>query len=285
MKFQKFLATITPIGIFGSALVGMIMLIVGAESGTPQLMIAGGIVIGVGIGVIAILNVIFKHISPPLETRLGLDKYVDAVTRTDDDDEDDDDDEVSNAHYEAILNARLSGVRTVTDIFDREDALNALMERSEMNGLQQHYEEESDKLWDDYEGEDSSETVDKLYELIEKYYAMYKQALPYFDKSKEAPAPEVKEEVNSRANDHESVEQEIQQEEKEEAELHANDHEVVEKFAQREEKDEVNSRAYDHEIVENSVRHDAPATPPSTPTPPPATRTGAAVGYKPMKKK
>ena len=284
MKFQKFLSTITPIGIFGSALVGMIMLIVGAESGTPELMMAGGIVIGVGIGVIAILNVIFKRISPSLEKQLGLDKYVDAATDIDDDD----DDEVSDAHYEAILSTRLQ-TRTVTDVFDREDALNALMERSEMNGLRQHYEEEADKLWDDYEGEDKSDTVDKLYELIDRYYGMYKQALPYFNKSQESGAPpEEDKKQNSISYDHEVVKRE---EKKEEIKLRAYDKEIVEEAEEQEQKDEVNLRTNDYELDNNEAEPYTPPViePPITPEPikpaQPTQRPGAAVGYKPMKKK
>lgn len=274
MKFEKFLSAITPIGIFGSAVTGMVMLIVGGETGTPTLMIAGGVVIGVGIGVIAILNVIFRRIGPSLETQLGLDRYADAVTDVADDD--DEDGEVPNARYDAILSSRLSSC-TVSDIFDREDALTELMERSEMNGLLQHYEDDADKLWDEYEGEESSDVIDKLYELIDKYYGMYRQALPFFVKSETESATKVDEKVDPHARDHEVVKRETKQKEEEkEVEAHAHDHEVVDKESQQ-----------PAPVIETPVSPEPimPAPTETTEQAKPAARSGAAVGYKPMKKK
>lgn len=71
-----------------------------------------------------------------------------------------------------FLDGRVS-IETVGDVMEREDELISLLECG-ASDLADLYEKESEKFWDEYEGDDWDENVEAVNLLIDKYYKMYR---------------------------------------------------------------------------------------------------------------
>ena len=261
MKNKGCITAVVPLCVFGCAVVGMILMIVGGETRTMPLMIVGGIVVAAGVVVGVVVNAILRNIEKNNSSSVVGSAVPDAPVPAADGDEDED--EMTDERLEAILARGIPEKRSVEALMDREDALTELMARRGMTELNEKYVEEADPLWDTYTGEYMSEAVDNLFELVYRYYARYKERSTAREEGAETKAsvtPPAAESENKEASDR--------------------------SYTARTEAPPAPAftppPAPAFTPTPAPIRSDAPA-PASTHSP--AGRSSAAVGYKPMKKK
>ncbi len=177
MKNKGCLTALVPLIIFGGAITGMILMISGGESENTELMIVGGVLIAAGIIVGSVLNKVILRINK--NKSANADVGTPSVTPDADAivDDDDDDDDQSDDRLNEILRIAKPAKKSVDALMDREDALTELMSRNGMDDLGEKYVEEADPLWDTYTGEYMCDAVDKLFDLVDKYYALYNERL------------------------------------------------------------------------------------------------------------
>lgn len=255
MKNKGCITAVVPLCVFGCAVVGMILMIVGGETRTMPLMIVGGIVVAAGVVVGVVVNAILRNIEKNNSSSVVGSAVPDAPVPAADGDDDEDEYEMTDERLEAILARGIPEKRSIEALMDREDALTELMARRGMTELNEKYVEEADPLWDTYTGEYMSEAVDNLFELVYRYYALYKERSIEREEgaeTKASVAPPAAESENKEASDR--------------------------SYTARTEAPPAPAFASTPE----PIRSDAPA-PASTHSP--AGRSSAAVGYKPMKKK
>lgn len=253
MKNKGCITAVVPLCVFGGAVIGMILMIVGGETRTMPLMIVGGIVVAAGVVVGVVVNAILRNIEKNNSSSSVGSAAPDAPVPAADGDDDEDEDEMTDERLESILARGIPEKRSVEALMDREDALTELMARRGMTELNEKYVEEADPLWDTYSGEYMSEAVDNLFELVYRYYALYKEQSTAREEGAETQAsvtPPAAESENKEASDR--------------------------SYTARTEAPPAPAFAPPPE----PIRSDAPA-PPHAPTHGPS----AAVGYKPMKKK
>lgn len=204
MKNKGCLTAIVPLCIFGCAVVGMILMIVGGETGAMPLMIVGGIVVAAGVVVGVVVNAILRNIEKNNSSSVVGSAVPDAPVPAADGDDDEDEDEMTDERLEAILARGIPEKRSIEALMDREDALTELMARRGMTELNEKYVEEADPLWDTYSGEYMSEAVDNLFELVYRYYALYKERSTAREQGAETKAsvtPPAAESENKEASD------------------------------------------------------------------------------------